>query len=90
MSVRHYVDVVVKHPRAAHVLAQAAETDGAAALEGERGGAQRCLTWASRLCSRLLWSRLVAWVRVGCGFCETLVTGWLQQTGALVVGQGTL
>ena len=34
-GVRRFVDVVVKHPRARHVLAAAADRDGAAAAEGE-------------------------------------------------------
>ena len=34
-GVRRFVDVVVKHPRARHVLASAADKDGAAAAEGE-------------------------------------------------------
>ena len=33
---RRHVDVVVKHPRARHLVHSAADTDGAAAAEGER------------------------------------------------------
>ena len=38
---RRHVDVVVKHPRAAHLVRRASDQDGAAAAEGERDKLQR-------------------------------------------------
>ena len=39
---RHYMDIVIKHPRAWRVLESVAEVDGAAAEKGEQSKLRRC------------------------------------------------